>query len=181
MMVFDPFISLYVRTAFALLFILAAMHKLRSVSEFSDIVKGYNIVPLWAVAGVGIMLPLFEAFVAAMLLLFPVVGIAAASALLTAYGLVIAFNIARGNTQIDCGCSWGSAKTAFPALTWALVLRNILLVIVLAISLVPTTARAFGLMDAATLGLVLCFTFFAGKAGFTLVAVYNRMREVGHV
>lgn len=178
-MVLDPFIAVFIRSGFALLLALTALHKMRDIAAFRDIVTGYKIVPASLVPLLSRALPLMELVCAALLLFMPVLGIASASALLGVYAVIIAFNIARGHTQIDCGCFWGGAS-AFPSLSWTHVLRNVGLIGLLCAALVPASHRAFVMMDGANLIFGLVFGYVAIKAGFGLAAVRGRMREFGH-
>ncbi len=179
-MLLDPFISLFIRTGFAGLFALTALHKLRDLSHFREIIAGYNIVPLQLIFIVVFLLPALELFIAIILVLMPVMGILAACALLGMYAMVLAFNIARGHTQIDCGCFWGGAQSAFPSLNWTQVLRNVGLITVLLVSFIPALDRSYVLMDFVNLGFGLGFAYVAVKAVYTLISVRTRMREFGH-
>lgn len=180
-MVIDPFISLFIRTGFGLLFVLTAFHKLRNLSAFRQVVIGYNVIPLKAAKLVSIVLPLAELLSAILLLWKPLFGFPALGGLLGIYALIMSFNIMRGHTQIDCGCSWGGAQSAFPSLTWAQVIRNVGLILILTLVLVPPSGRHLVFMDAVNLVLAIGFSYAAIKAAFTLIAVRGRMQEVGHV
>ena len=163
------------------MFAIAAIHKLRDIRAFKDVLQGYHILPIAGLGIVSVCLPLGELLIAVLLLFMPVAGIAAAGALLSLYALLMAFNIVRGHTQIDCGCFWGSAGDSFPALTWGQVLRNSALVILLVVAYLPTTARTMTIIDILNICAGIGFGYIALKAFFTLMSVKRRMREFGHV
>lgn len=122
----DPLVSLTISLAFALLFALSAMHKLRSVSRFEAVLDSYRLVPQSILAVVAMVVPIME-LALAIGLLIPQLRIAAAlaaSSLLLAYAIAMAVNILRGNVLLDCGCSFGSARQG---VSWGLVWRNLLL------------------------------------------------------
>lgn len=122
----DPVVSLSMSLAFALLFALSAIHKLRSVSAFKAVLNSYRLLPDSTLPVVATVIPIVELSLAIGLLI-PQARITAAltaSSLLMAYALAMAVNIFRGNVLLDCGCSFGSARQA---VNWGLVWRNLLL------------------------------------------------------
>ncbi len=180
-MVVDPLIPVFIRTGFALLLMLTAVHKLRDVGAFKGIVADYNIAPEKLVPVLSICLPIIEISIAGLLIFAPVFGVPGAVALLGFYGLIMAFNIARGRTHIDCGCSWGGAKSGFAVLHWEHVLRNLVLIAIVLAALIPAGSRQLGILDGMNLVFALGFGYVAVKAFGVLGAVRTRMREVGHV
>ena len=100
-MVFDPFISLFIRTGFALFFALMAVHKLRDLQAFQTVIFGYNIAPKIVITPLSIGLAWAELSIAALLLWLPSLGAICAAALLGVYALIIAFNVARGLGVVD--------------------------------------------------------------------------------
>ncbi len=179
-MVFDPFVSIFIRAGFALLFALTALHKWRDLAAFKTVISGYNIAPQNLVPVLGLGLPILEFSIAVLLIFYPLLGVLAAGALLGLYALLMAFNIARGHVHIDCGCFWGSARAEFASLTWGQAVRNIVLVAVLLLALLPTSGRDFTAMDGVNLVLGLGFAAVAVQAGSVLMSVRRRMREFGH-
>src|SRR5712664_1011140 len=94
----DPVIDVTLRTALALLFFVAAGHKLRDLDRFRATLAEYRLLP----AG---LVPLAAALVVAVevpaagALLVPgarAAGLVSAAALLVLYGAAIAINLARG-------------------------------------------------------------------------------------
>jgi hypothetical protein len=132
--------------AYALLFGLAALHKLRSPARFKQVLGSYAILPAAGLAPASIIIPLFELCLAVCLLVprLQPTGALLASALLCLYAGVIAVTLLRGRVLRDCGCSFGATAQAPSA---ALALRNLLLALIPLQVLLPPTARALGLYD----------------------------------
>jgi uncharacterized membrane protein YphA (DoxX/SURF4 family) len=119
----DPTLRLVVRVALALLFLAAAAHKLRDWAAFARALGAYGIVPPRLERGAAACLAAIEVVAgAALILSASAVGPALAAALLALYSGAIALNLARGRSDIDCGCSLGSRGQK---LSWWLVARNI--------------------------------------------------------
>src|SRR5438552_17599788 len=111
----DPVADITLRSAFALLFLVAANHKLRDPGRFRTTLADYRllpgpVVPLAAIVVIGV-----EVVVAIMLLASArrAPGPVTAAAVLAVYGAAIAVNLARGRRHIDCGC-------AGPAVRWTI-------------------------------------------------------------
>ncbi len=179
-MMVDPLINLFIRLGFALLFVLAGWHKLRDMGAFRTVLVGYQIVPVGSVKFIAPLIALFEWMLAVLLMTVPVWGVVSATCLLSVYALLMAFNIVRGITEIDCGCSWGGA-TKGPSLGWGQVGRNLVLIAVLLLALLPVSDRPLRFMDFLNLGFLLIFAAVALRTAQTLRAGWARMRRFGHV
>jgi uncharacterized membrane protein YphA (DoxX/SURF4 family) len=117
---FPEFITA-VRIAAALIFITAAVGKMRSWRTFEGVVANYRLLPgPWARA-VAWLLPPGELLLAVALLLGAPGSELAAAALLSVFGAAMGINLLRGRTHIDCGCFDSTLKQP---LRWSLVLRN---------------------------------------------------------
>jgi hypothetical protein len=144
-MTMDPAIDLTIRAALALLFAVAAAHKLRDMTAFRGTFADYRLLPdaaAWAV-------PAAEAAVA-LLLVAPATGAlgkAASMALLLAYAAAIGVNLARGRRHIDCGCAGRHARRPIGP---GLVVRNTLLAGVALAALAPVHERPLVWVDALT-------------------------------
>lgn len=128
-----------VRVFLALVFVTAAVPKLRHRDEFFGVLRNFRLLPGLALAPVALLLPLAELAVAAGLLIPATVPVAAGAAalLFAVFGAAIAINILRGRSHIDCGCMRNGMRQE---LSWWLVARNLVLVLLaagLAISLPP--------------------------------------------
>jgi uncharacterized membrane protein len=144
----DPAIDLVVRAGFALLLATAAVHKLATPSRFRATLTEYRIVPP-PLAGVASVLVVGTEVALAGALLVPAVrgaALAGAAALLTVYGAVIAVNLLRGRTNLDCGCLAGDRRV----ISWWLVARNATLAALATTALAPVDARPLAWVDAVT-------------------------------
>ena len=100
----DPVADITLRSAFALLFLVAASHKLRDPGRFRTTLADYRllpgaVVPLAAMVVIGIEIVVAIALVA---WARRAPGPIAAAAVLVIYGAAIAVNLARGRRHIDC-------------------------------------------------------------------------------
>jgi hypothetical protein len=145
----DPAIEYTLRFSFALLLGAAAAHKLRDLARFRATLVEYDILPAATARGAAIALATLESALAAMLASGVAVAAAAACvcALMLAYAAAISANVARGRTDLDCGCMGPAARVPVSP---ALVIRNLLLAAAAAVLLVPGSTRAAHWIDAAS-------------------------------
>lgn len=153
-------LSLAADWGIVLLFAVAVTSKLRRFDDFRRAVIGYRVAPAsWSVTLAALVVAA-EALVAAA----AAAGIAgarvAAAVLLAGYAALMALNLLRGRSFIDCGCG-GPSQPISPVL----VARN--LVLVGAFLVAPQAAGASLASTAFAAGLV-----FAGGACF---AAINRL------
>jgi hypothetical protein len=125
--------------AVAAVFLSAAAMKLRRIRSFADEVRDYGLLPQRSVPVVAPAVAVAECAAAIALLLPPTheIGLLALLFLLGTFSGAIAINLRRGRTEIACACFGRSSQT----LSWALVLRNGLLMLPLAAHL-PADAAA---------------------------------------
>jgi hypothetical protein len=114
----DPVFAWVIHLALALLFAVAAWHKLRDLRAFQATLANYRLLPTAVIAPAALALAACELGVAALLLAplpEPVARHAALASLsslapLAALGLLalysgaLAVNLARGRRDLDCGC-----------------------------------------------------------------------------
>lgn len=157
----------------ALLMLRAALHKAADTGRFEGVLADYDLAPDWALTPLRMILPALEITAAAALCLAPfqAVGAALAGALLLIYGAAMASALAKGRTEIDCGCG----GPALP-LGWSLVSRNLILAAALAPLLLGLAGwRTLGEAGAgwaiALIGLA-CWA-----AGEQVAANHHRMRQ----
>jgi len=146
----DPAIGALLAGAFGLLFLSAALQKLRRLGEFTEILRAYQVLPDSA-ARLSWAVPALELTIAAGLLAGasrPGACLAGA-ALLVLYGAAIAVNLQRGRYDLSCGC--GGVDERRPIAAW-MVWRNLLLAALLAALLIPWSSRAMDAADALTIG-----------------------------
>jgi hypothetical protein len=157
-----------VRVALAFVFAAACLHKLRAPRRFEGALRAYRVLPdsiiRWVAPGlmaaeatiaIGVCLPAISAK-----------ALCGAGLLLVSYSAGIALNLARGRSQLDCGCGFG-AQPISPML----IARNLLLTFAsFSLWLMPTqawpdlsTSRGFVealLILSAAGGLLLCHRAF---------------------
>ena len=172
----DPAIDLTIRAALALLFAVAAAHKLRDMAAFRGTFADYRLLPdaaAWAV-------PAAEAAVA-LLLVAPAtsaVGKAGAVALLVAYAAAIGVNLVRGRRHIDCGCAGPHARRPIGP---GLVVRNTVLAAVALAARAPVYDRPLVWVDALTVSgavMALAALYVAADRLMAYGPALARLREV---
>lgn len=155
-MLVDTTISTTIRAATALLFAASFTQKLWHFAGFRVVLEQY-------LHGFGIYRPRLLGPLAAAVIALEVLIVAAcfwpgggvvaailASATLLFYAFAMAVNIVRGNTLLDCGCTWGDARQRISA---ALVARNMLLSLAISIIALPTNERELLAMDVVSISL----------------------------
>jgi hypothetical protein len=129
-----------VRLAVAAIFLEAAQHALSDRQEFAGVIGAYRILPE-AMAGAAAMLfPLLE-LASAFALMAPratLPGAGLGVTLLLLFTAAICVNLRRGRTHIDCGCG-GDSQRISPALA----VRNLVLIAGLAGTLAAPAHAAF--------------------------------------
>ncbi len=132
--------------AIGLLFALSFLHKVRNFQAFTSSVRDYQL--LWP----RLIQPVAAAIVLAELavvitLVSPesrAVGGLLAIVLLLLYAGGIGINLARGRTDISCGCSWGRGHQP---IRLAQVLRNLVIAGLATIILLPDNGRELLWLD----------------------------------
>lgn len=154
----DPVLLYGASAALACVLLLGALEKGKDMAAFSAVVSAYGILPSGVSAAFARVYALTE-IAAGVLLLMPgwqALGAALALMVLAAATLGLAYNLARGHRDIDCGC--GGAASHGPGhtrggLSWWLVLRNAVLALwaapALAAASAAGTSRNLQWVDAA--------------------------------
>jgi hypothetical protein len=152
----DPLIPRIVAVGFGLLWIGAAWHKFEARESFQSVLADYRLLPTRSPGVVSRLLPMIEAALSAAWLfaLWPVATVSATAMVLAAYATAIAINLSRGRTHIACGCSFSVGNGEQP-LSWTLVLRNLLLIVLAVATLLPQTQRLLSVPDYIVLVLAL--------------------------
>lgn len=124
--------SATITVVIALIFARAALHKLTEFTEFTGFVNDYRVVSERLVRPASIGIVTAEIAVVGLQLLpggrLP--GLAIAAGMFALYALAMGFNIQRGRTHIECGCGG-----AVQPLSWALVIRNVVLVLLVGLAM----------------------------------------------
>jgi uncharacterized membrane protein len=160
----DPALTWTLAVALAALFAASAAMKLAGMGRFAAALENYRILPTILLTPAVWLIPVLE-MVAAAGLLVPATRVDASMltiALLAIFTAAIAINLARGRTEIDCGC-FGRALRQ-PLCGW-LVVRNAILLAAAAVVAAPVRVRSLNFADFVTIGL--------GAA--TLVVLYASM------
>jgi hypothetical protein len=140
----DPVLHAWLRASLALLFALAAAHKLRAPRAFAAQLAAYRLLPDAASLPAALALAAAE-LGAAVALCLPALaraGAGVAALLLGLYTGAIATNLVRGRRAIDCGCG----LTPRP-LGADLLARNALLSLCALATWLPRSPRALGALD----------------------------------
>jgi hypothetical protein len=145
----DPLLPTAIALGFAVLFVAAAWHKLSARGRFEAILRDYRLLPEFLARPIARLMPAIELTLGLGWIsgLFPHVTALASVVLLATYALAMTINIMRGRIYIDCGCGFGASTGEKQALSSSLVARNILLIGLALLPLVPTTGRDLGLTD----------------------------------
>jgi methylamine utilization protein MauE len=175
----DPAIDLTVRAALALLFVVAAVHKLRDLRTFQGTFADYRLLPDALSAAVARAVPLAELLVAA-LLVAPstgAMGKVGAAGLLIVYAAAVGVNLLRGRRHIDCGCAGPHARRPIGG---AIVVRNALIAAAALVALAPVEPRPLVWVDALTVSgavLALAALYLAADRLMALAPALARLRE----
>lgn len=153
----DPLLVVLVSMALGLLLAGAALHKATAFGQFAAAVREYRLLPPFMVTPVALLLAVTEGAVAIAWFSAPLRSMAATvtAVLFAVYAAAIAINLGRGRVHVHCGCSLGGAAGSSPLLSWRLVLRNLVLIALALIPLLPVSGRTFAALDWATLGAAL--------------------------
>ncbi len=161
----DPLLSKAIAFGFAVLFIGAAWHKLSAPGRFEAVLCEYRLLPALVSRHLTFLIPAIELALGLGWIfgLLPRITALASAGLLAMYALAMGINLVRGRIYIDCGCGFGVSTEKEQALSSSLVARNILLIGLAVLSIVPVGERDLGITDyvvviAAVLTAILLFS-----------------------
>jgi uncharacterized membrane protein YphA (DoxX/SURF4 family) len=167
----DPLYWHALRWLIAGIFAMAVLHKLSAATAFEEVVRDYRVLPAGVAPFAARLIILLEAGV--VLALTTGIGPKAAAVLgiglLAAYWSGMAINLARGRRDIDCGC-FGPAGTGGNAHTLSgwLLLRNLVLIALAALLLLPVAPRELVWLDLTTIAM-------AATAGIVLYSAVDQI------
>ena len=145
-----------------LVFLQAALAKLRHRELLAGVIANYRLLPPVLIGPVALVLPPAELAISLGLLLGGHwLAAVVAALLLVIFAAAMGINIARGRSHIDCGC--GRSQLRQP-LSWLLVGRNLALAALLAPRFAPvatpTTTTDLAIAIAGGLAVFLFFLLF---------------------
>jgi len=146
----DPVVTRAVGATLSIVLLFGALQKLRDPVVFAAAVENYRLLPDAFVPLAARSLPVLE-LAAGVLLLFPetcLLGGGLALMLLAVVTSAVAINLLRGNANIDCGCGGLSSQP----LSWALVVRNALLMALVGLAMQESIGRDLVWADYFTVG-----------------------------
>jgi hypothetical protein len=162
-MTIDPVYASAAQAGMAVVVLLGAFARWRRPGAFGDAVANYRLLPGALVTPASFAILAAETGGAAALL-FPdtrVTGAALLVALMLAFAAGLAFNIVRGHTDIDCGCSaFGAARASASAsasanaprgIGWFHVARALLFAALAATAFIEPAVRPIVWFDYVTL------------------------------
>lgn len=161
----DPVLAGVVGVAAGAIFVSGAWSKWRERELFAQAMEGYELIPSVAVPSASLAFIVAE-FVIGGLLLTPLARpwpALAGVALLLVVSVAVAVNLLRGRSDISCGCGGASGDQS---LSWSLVARNAVLVLLLAATALGSGVRALGWADYAVIvigGLLLAGLYAAAS------------------
>ena len=173
----DPALGWILRLFLASLFIRAVYAKLQFPSQFTDAVRGYELVPSSLAGTFAAGLLAIEILIAGALLIpnFAPLAAWAAGFVLALYSLAIGINLARGRRDIDCGCAGPLARQTLHEM---LIARNLVYVALAFGAAAASSARALNWLDGLTIGFGVVSLFALGVAIDGLAALAARAKTM---
>ncbi|MGI9204927.1 MAG: MauE/DoxX family redox-associated membrane protein [Woeseiaceae bacterium] len=169
----DPLIAKAISIGLALMFLIAAYHKFAEGPEFRATLFDYQVLPPSLVPLAARVIPVVELLLGGSWLVsyyqqsLTAVG---SAVLLGIYALAIGINLARGRLHIDCGCGFGGRLDNEQFISGGLVFRNLILMVIALLTLLPVGARALGIADYVTLFAVVLVSILLFAAANQLIA-----------
>ncbi|WER48400.1 MauE/DoxX family redox-associated membrane protein [Cupriavidus sp. WKF15] len=142
----DPVAHGVGRTFLALLFLVGATLKAMAFEEFTGTIAAYRLIPDAAVKAAAMLVVALEAVsgVLSLQLLSVSGGAWVPVGFLGIVTLAVGINLARGNVDIDCGCGVAQGSSR---LSWPILARNTVLILVAAGLTAVPAGRALSLFD----------------------------------
>jgi hypothetical protein len=146
----DPAISTLLAFALALIFGFSAAMKFRDLEVFESSVANYSLLPTGYEKAFAYLVPIAEAAVSIGLLMTATRTVAAIALffLMFMFSGAIAINLARGRTNIDCGCFGPALRQELSG--WLLG-RNLFLMMLALATVLPESGRSMQSLDAVTI------------------------------
>lgn len=174
----DPVFVWMAALAAAAIFAASGALKFYDLEGFRGAVANYRLLPQWLATPFAWTAPVLEGAAALGLLLSPV-RVSAALVLIALLGIftgAIVINLARGRTDIDCGCFGPALRQR---LSWWLLLRNGALFALLALAAMPPVGRPMEFLDLATVAMAAATVVVLYTAANYLIANAPGLRALG--
>lgn len=141
----DPAFNVAVALLFAFFWLTAGLSKVSNLHAFSRTLVAYDIFPASLTSAFSRSIAVTELGITLLLLAPPGrnLGWALSTALLLTYALAMSMNLLRGRHNLDCGCNLGKPER----IGWQLVGRNVALVLISSLMILPSTTRILNLGD----------------------------------
>ncbi|MBF6569242.1 MAG: DoxX family protein [Candidatus Binataceae bacterium] len=174
----DPVLLWITALAAALVFASSALMKFRNLETFEGAVVNYRMLPKFFARPFAYAVPIAE-LSGAIAIVMPVTRVMGSIVLLCltfAFTAAIVINLMRGRYDVDCGCFGPALRQT---LSWWLVIRNVMLMGMVAIASCRADDRALSLFDwfTVTAGVVTLLVLYAG-ANYAF-ANLSKLRELG--
>ena len=142
----DPVVTQGVAAALAMLLLVGAWQKLRDVAAFSAALEAYELLPAVLLGPFSWLLPLCEALAGLTLVIdrSREFGALLAMALLAVVTTAVIISLLRGRSDLRCGC--GGIEDD-QTLSWALVVRNGVLLCLFAVTRATPALRELLWLD----------------------------------
>lgn len=174
----DPVLIWIAALAAGLIFAASALMKFRNLETFEGAVINYRMLPAFLARPFAYVVPIAELSGAAAIVLpvTRVMGSIMLMCLIFAFTAAIVINLMRGRYDVDCGCFGPALRQT---LSWWLVIRNAMLLGMVAIAFCRANGRALSLFDwfTVTAGVVTLLVLYAG-ANYAF-ANLPKLRELG--
>jgi methylamine utilization protein MauE len=174
----DPVLAWMAAAAAAAIFAASGALKFYDLETFRSSVANYRLLPQILEAPFAWLAPVVETAAALGLLLVPIRS-SAAFALILLLGIftgAIVINLARGRTDIDCGCFGPALRQR---LSWWLTLRNAVLFLLLIVAAMPVDGRAMHFLDYTTVLMSASTIIILYAAANYLIANAPGLRALG--
>ena len=174
----DPVLGWIAAAAAAAIFAGSGALKFYDLETFRGAVTNYRLLPQILEAPFAWIAPVVETAAALGLLLAPIRSSSALVLviLLSVFTGAIVINLARGRTDIDCGCFGPALRQR---LSWWLLLRNGVLFVLLIVAAMPVGGRAMDPLDYATVMMAAATVVVLYAAANYLIANAPGLRALG--
>ena len=165
-----------IRVAVALVFLVAAVAKLKNLATFAGVVANYRLLPAALATPFAYGLPPLELLLGVALLAGAPGAEWVAAGLLVLFAVAMGVNIARGRAHIDCGCFNSTLKQP---LKIAFLARNTLLAVLLLLAANAGAPVFDGTLLLGMLGGLAVFTIIQGLNAVLAIPPLKRRHAHG--